>query len=247
MEKEDLPPKTVKAQLVRLDDNLKQIERTQFAGIQRAPGSLPVLEAFQLFLENERKIAQQRLLMVTAIAIIAILVSVASAGLYIRHTLRNADARTDSLAHTTAEIQHSLGSISQRQQTAEERLVQAARHLAAQRQTLAEQAAQLSEQQQAVLNEREERASEVIRLREQVESLLTSQASIQQMLTAAPARPTVLSPPQPAIRPDTIGPARRREEPAQDPAAIQYRVVTLAPEGRAGVRWMLPTAANAQE
>ena len=47
------PPKMVKAQLVRLDDSLKQIERRQVAGIQRAPGSLPVLEAFQTFLENE--------------------------------------------------------------------------------------------------------------------------------------------------------------------------------------------------
>ena len=100
METEDLPPKTVKAQLVRLDDNLKRIERTQFAGIQRAPGSLPVLEAFQLVLENERRIAQRRLGIVTAIALLAILLSVVASGLYIRSTLRTADARAEEVAIT---------------------------------------------------------------------------------------------------------------------------------------------------
>jgi flagellar basal body-associated protein FliL len=62
---DNLPPKTLKTQLVRLDHNLKQIERSQFAGIQRAPGSLPVLEAFQEFLDNERKKAKRRLIAIS--------------------------------------------------------------------------------------------------------------------------------------------------------------------------------------
>jgi hypothetical protein len=76
---DDLPPKMVKAQLVRLDDSLKQIERRQVAGIQRAPGSLPVLEAFQVFLENEQRKARRRMLMVMTIAFL-IIVGAATAG-----------------------------------------------------------------------------------------------------------------------------------------------------------------------
>ena len=56
----DLPPKALKSPLVHLDHNRKEIETSQFAGIQRAPGSLPVIEAFQGFLDKERKIARRR-------------------------------------------------------------------------------------------------------------------------------------------------------------------------------------------
>jgi len=243
METDDLPPKTVKAQLVRLDDNLKRIERTQFAGIQRAPGSLPVLEAFQMFLENERRIARRRLLVVTAAAMAAILIMATAAGLYIHHALRNAGARTDELATTTAGIEESLGSLSQRQAAADARLAQAAQTLAEQQQALAEQAGHLARQQQASEADQQERSSEVIRLREQIETLLADQESIRRMLARGavqtPAR-TEHSTAEAATA--TIGPVRRREEVEAARTPVRYSIVTLAPEGRPAVRWMLPIA-----
>jgi len=71
----DLPPKTLKTQLVRLDHNLKQIERSHYAGIQRAPGSLPVLEAFQEFLDNERRVARRRLVGLTLFFLLILLMA----------------------------------------------------------------------------------------------------------------------------------------------------------------------------
>ena len=243
MEKEDLPPKTVKAQLVRLDDNLKQIERKQFAGIQRAPGSLPVLEAFQLFLENERKKAQRKLFIVTAIALFAILFSVVFASLYIRRNMRNVDARTDRLAYTTAELQQSLGTISDRQQLSEDRLVRTVQHLAAQRRNLSEQAERISQQQESLSTVREERDAEVILLREQVESLREAQESIEQMLASGTSRMPRNTMRSTASARDTRTENQRQTE--SEPT-ISYEVLTLTPEGRNAVRWMLPTW-NAQE
>lgn len=104
---EALPPKMVKAQLVRLDDSLKQIERRQVAGIQRAPGSLPVLEAFQAFLENEQRKARRRMLMVTAFAVVLLCVASGAGFMLVRQQLRQAAAdfeavgsRTDAIAET---------------------------------------------------------------------------------------------------------------------------------------------------
>ena len=244
--KEDLPPKTVKAQLVRLDDNLKQIERKQFAGIQRAPGSLPVLEAFQIFLENERKVAQRRLRLVTGFAIGAILAVMLFAGLFIHYALRNVDARTDLLAYTTAGMEQSLGTLTERQQRTDDRLLQAARHLAAQRKSIEEQTNRIASQQQSVAAEREEREAELATLRAHMTELIATQETIQRMLAAnTPPRRRAAEPAE--TRPNTVGPFRRREERnAPSPDAITYEIVTLAPEGRAGVRWMLPVA-NAQE
>lgn len=247
MDKEDIPPKTVKAQLVRLDDNLKQIERKQFAGIQRAPGSLPVLEAFQLFLENERKTSQRRLLVVTTSAIAAILLTVAGAGLYIWHTLQRADERTDAIAFTTAELQQSLGSISDRQQTTDERLAQAARHLIAQRRALSEQTERLSQQQQVASSEQAGRDAELMQLREQLLALQAAQDSMQQLLATMGSdrmsRTTTTS--LPTNRRSETMRTNRRSSP-QPETSPQYEIVTLTPEGRAGIRWMLPTE-NARE
>lgn len=105
----DLPPKSVKAQLVRLDDSLKQIERTQVAGIQRAPGSLPVLEAFQAFLENERKKARRRMIALTAFALVVMAAAAGSGFLLVyRQTQKTVtdveriNLRTEALAASVA-------------------------------------------------------------------------------------------------------------------------------------------------
>lgn len=76
---ESQPPQTLKTELVHLDHNLKQIERTHHAGIQRAPGSLPVLEAFQEFLETERRKAKRKMLALTALFSV-LLIAAASGG-----------------------------------------------------------------------------------------------------------------------------------------------------------------------
>jgi len=108
---DDLPPKMVKAQLVRLDDSLKQIERRQVAGIQRAPGSLPVLEAFQAFLENERRQARQRMLAITAFAVL-LLSAVAGAGfLLVQQQLRLAATELKEVGNRTEAIAATVDSL----------------------------------------------------------------------------------------------------------------------------------------
>ncbi len=110
----DLPPKTVKAQLVRLDDHLKQIERSQVAGIQRAPGSLPVLEAFQQFLETERRKAQQRMLAVSAIALLMIVATAIGGLILVRAQMRGTAADLQQVSSRTDELAVTLAGIEQR-------------------------------------------------------------------------------------------------------------------------------------
>ena len=85
----DLPPKSLKNQLVHLDRNLKDIERSQFAGIQRAPDSLPVLEAFQGFLEKERRIARRRMMTVVAIGVFMVLLIIGAGAAFIYMQMKN--------------------------------------------------------------------------------------------------------------------------------------------------------------
>lgn len=61
------PPKKLKSEIVHLNQSLHHIERQQHAGIQRAPDSLPVLEAFQEYLARERQRANRRLAAMVAL------------------------------------------------------------------------------------------------------------------------------------------------------------------------------------
>lgn len=248
-QQEELPPKTVKAQLVRLDDNLRRLERAEFAGVQRAPGSMPVLEAFQLFLENERKRTQRRMLLITAGAVFAIVISLIGSGLYIRHALRNANTRTDALASTTENLEISLDELATSQNETRRALKNAAQNLAAKQQTLARQAQTIAAKVQSTAGNQEEYASEVARLREQMENVLLDQQSLQERLNdrtfrSPPSLRQEITTMRDATAEGTIGPFRTRDEtmktapPTQK--RIRYAVVTLQPEGRAGVRWMLP-------
>lgn len=110
----DLPPKTVKAQLVRLDDSLKRIERTQVAGIQRAPGSLPVLEAFQLFLESERKSSRQRIMMLTVVAMVIMLAAAATGVVLVRTQLHKSAADVHRISARTAELEAAVAGVEQK-------------------------------------------------------------------------------------------------------------------------------------
>lgn len=108
----DLPPKSVNVQIVRLDDSLKRIERSQFAGIQRAPGSLPVLEAFQLFLEHERKKNRRRIVLLSVCSVLTVMVAAAGGVALVRSQMRKAadelrrvSSRTDELATMIADTE----------------------------------------------------------------------------------------------------------------------------------------------
>jgi len=105
---EDLPPKTLKTQLVHLDHNLKQIERSQFAGIQRAPGSLPVLEAFQEFLDKERQKAKKRLMAVTALFTVLIILAAAAGFAVISMQSKRTAADYSAVTKKTAEIESQI-------------------------------------------------------------------------------------------------------------------------------------------
>jgi len=111
------PPKRLTSQLVHLDHSLKSIERQRYAGIQRAPDSLPVLEAFQSFLDEERRRMQRRL--VTMSVVLLLIMGLAGAGaimatvrlgrrvseqqLAIEQHRQDIEARAQSLARTVTE------------------------------------------------------------------------------------------------------------------------------------------------
>ena len=243
---EDLPPKAVKAQLVRLDDNLKQLERAQFAGIQRAPGSLPVLEAFQLFLEQERKTARRRILAVAGLSLFLILSSLTGAGFYIHYALRQTGYQTEALAGRTTELAQSIEAIHTQQRNVDNILSRTELALAAQQLHLEAQERELKEAQELVHTDLQASRVDIIALREQLESLLADQTTLRQNQEATrfPQHADVLVQAMPDVGPPTIGPARRRIElpPVAAPQAVPFTIVTISPEGRPdGIRWILPT------
>ncbi len=247
---EDLPPKTVRTELVRLDDSLKKIERTQIAGIQRAPGSLPVLEAFQQFLEQERRIARRRLLVVTLLAVVLILGALVGAGLYIRHALDRADAETAVLAERAEELATSIATLHAGQSASDTQISRTKQVLTAQQRRLQAYEQTLAQAEQDVETRLGGTRQEIEQLQANIERLLTSQDDLQNKLEGLQAPP-----PPSRIRNDVagtqfpgIGPARKRLEPDQVPEAptpAPFSVVTIQPEGRESrIRWMLPTAAE---
>lgn len=105
---ETLPPKTLKTELVHLDHNLKQIERSHHAGIQRAPGSLPVLEAFQEFLDNERKKARQRMMILTGAFVAILLIAGAGAGAAVYFQMKRMAVDYDAVSNRAADLESKL-------------------------------------------------------------------------------------------------------------------------------------------
>ena len=119
---EPVPPKTLKNQLVRLDHNLKQIERSHFAGIQRAPGSLPVLEAFQEFLDNERKKARRRMMILTGIFVTVLLIAGGGVGSAIAWQMKRMAVDYDTVAAQAADLQAKLATEGERTRSSLETL-----------------------------------------------------------------------------------------------------------------------------
>jgi FtsZ-binding cell division protein ZapB len=107
---ENMPPKTLEKKLVHLDNNLKQIERKQVPGIQRAPGSLPVLEAFQEFLEVERQKSRKKLLLVTIVYSLLVLMLVAGGAAFIYIQMKRAEGDYSKLVERTQAIEGSIKS-----------------------------------------------------------------------------------------------------------------------------------------
>jgi hypothetical protein len=105
---ENLPPKTLKTQLVRLDHNLKQIERSHYAGIQRAPGSLPILEAFQEFLDNERKKAKRKMIALSLSFILILLIASGAGIAIVTIQMKRMSVDYDTVAEQTNALKASL-------------------------------------------------------------------------------------------------------------------------------------------
>jgi hypothetical protein len=259
---EQLPPKMVKAQLVRLDDNLKQIERRQVAGIQRAPGSLPVLEAFQAFLENEQRKARRRMLAVTAFAAL-LLCAVAGGGfVLVQQQLRRAavdvaavGTRTDAIAATIENLK--------RDQDAE--LLELENRFRDESSQIIAQYSSLQQAQQALAEKfnsdsLETLEARLLRLEAENETLQSRLASLTSgPIVTAPAEQVSPSAPQDERLPDAVdtppGPVTTAEVSTAavmasvkqtSPAVTvvehsQGYLMTIVPEGHSsGIRWMLP-------
>ncbi|HAS82848.1 MAG TPA: hypothetical protein DCS43_09310 [Verrucomicrobia bacterium] len=225
----DLPPKSVKEQLVRLDDNLKQIERKQVSGIQRAPGSLPVLEAFQAFLEAERRQARRRLMGVTvcSLAVIIVFAGVGTALIYRQTQKQGADLagiqkRTDGLTSqlTSIEEQHDA------------ELTALAARFSDESRRIVEQYRTLNDEQQATLgNTLTMHQSSVEALKERLSVQETENASLRTLLEALTAikekeTPVVTPPPLTESTTTTasgiyVGTRRRRTEDDPSPPPVE--------------------------
>ena len=120
---EDMPPKTLKSQLVHLDHNLKEIERNRFAGIQRAPGSLPVLEAFQEFLDKERAKAQKKMLFLTSAFVILFLLVTAGGATFIYLQMKKSAVDYQDLTQSTQALKAQLATTSETTQKSIDNLV----------------------------------------------------------------------------------------------------------------------------
>lgn len=265
---DELPPKMIKAQLVRLDDNLKQIERRQVAGIQRAPGSLPVLEAFQTFLENEQRKARRRMLAVALFAVVLLCAAAAGGFLLVRHQLRQAAADFEAVGNRTASIAATVDSL-KRDQDAE--LLALENRFRDESSQIIAQYSSLQQEQQALAEAGTVTSSSLETLEERLIRLETENAALQERVTAL-AAPTTW--PERASR----APAERPSPPATGPAAAETPVepaiiagapatgrvvtatppipanpavtviehplvylMTIVPEGHtSGIRWMLP-------
>ncbi len=241
----DLPPKSVKAQLIRLDDSLKQIERAKVAGIQRAPGSLPVLEAFQGFLENERKIARRRMLMLTVFAVIVLLGAGLVGGIWTHLQIQRAEVeylrvtrRTDALAAAMEDAQaREMAELT----ALEEKFGDESRRIVGQHAALLEGQAGLTRQVDA-------RASEMKAIREQMNQLALENNSLKARVEALSYVGGTIpaggeSPPSVKVPPTSLLPSVAA--PASDPVQVvehaDVLLLTIMPEGRTdGIRWQLP-------
>lgn len=258
---DECPPKMVKAQLVRLDDSLKQIERRQVAGIQRAPGSLPVLEAFQAFLENEQRKARRRMLAVTALAVLLLCAASGAGFMLVRQQLRQAAADFEAVGSRTDAIAETVDTL-KRDQDAE--LLALENRFRDESNQIIAQYSSLQQEQQALadtinnspLKTLEERfmrlETENEALQERLATLVMGGEPARTPAAAAPVEdPSSTTSPDNDVMPfeqaaETDAPATDRITAPANPAVTivehsQVYLMTIVPEGHtSGIRWMLP-------
>jgi hypothetical protein len=257
----DLPPKTVKAQLVRLDDNLKRIERTQVAGIQRAPGSLPVLEAFQLFLETERRKARRRIMALTAGALLMMMAAAAVGVVLVRSQMRTA---TDALSRVSVRTEELAAVVAGSGQKSTDEIAALENRFSDESRRIVEQYTALVKEQATLGDQDKTRDAALETLQQRLDRLESENELLKTRLTAlteavpTPAEPAVkatgapiettagsapvaamptpeivVPPPTPAVAAVT-GPVTVIE----NPSAL---LMTITPEGGSqGIRWQLP-------
>jgi len=259
----DLPPKSVKVQLVRLDDSLKRIERSQFSGIQRAPGSLPVLEAFQLFLENERQRARKRILWLTTGAILLMVVAAVAGVALVHSQMRKATAEISLVSSRTDELEAAIASTEK--QNADDITALENRFSEESRRIVAQYSAMLTEQT-AIADQVRSGGATLETLQERLERLESENEILKTRLASLPllaggagvpatdARPSgTLATTTPEDMPrESLQPPHQTIETVTDATAVALPAVTviehptvllltIVPAGQPqGIRWQLP-------
>ena len=252
---EELPPKTLKTQLVRLDHGLKQIERKQFAGIQRAPGSLPVLEAFQEFLDNERKRSKRRMVALCTFFVLLLLVTAGAGMGVIYWQMQRVASDYDTVKTQTAEIdakrvaedevtRRLLATLESRLGADSQRIIERHGELLAAHTTTAQQVTQDGESLAAMMAVLDKLAGENEVLKEGLERIAKEQAAISQARrTQAESRMledarisasrghAANAIERPAVEP-------RTRSKVTDPSTLSLTIVPLGELN--GIRWRLP-------
>ena len=78
-------------EITHLDHDLRQIEKRQFGELQKAPDSLPVLEAFQEFLDSERRRTRKRMQILSAIFALILLATIGAGVFTFRNQFSNVE------------------------------------------------------------------------------------------------------------------------------------------------------------
>jgi hypothetical protein len=255
MTMEELPPKTLKTQLVRLDQGLKQIERKQFAGIQRAPGSLPVLEAFEEFLDNERKQSKRRIVALCTFFVLLLLVTAGAGAGVVYWQMQRMASDYDTVKTQTAEIdakrvaedeatRRLLATLESRLGDDSQRIIQRHEELLSAHTTTAKQVTRDGESLSAMMAVLQKLAGENLVLKDGLERIVKEQAASSQ------ARSTQAQSGMPedtrtsasrdhtanAIEPPVVAASTRSA--ATAPSTLS---LTIVPPGELhGIRWRLP-------
>ncbi len=245
-----LPPKSLKSQLVKLDHNLKDIERSQFAGIQRAPGSLPVLEAFQGFLNQERKAARRRLVVITTLCIFVILLISGAGATFIYMQMKHMSVDYTTLSSQANQLESQLKTeniTTQTQLTALEEYLNnnAAKHtqLLAAHSNVATQATQDSKQISEMQISLSNLAKENRALKSQIDNIIQNWQTIKQSSESEEqksvgARPA--SPSEPKANTTTPETTSNQASSIQQPATSSINLTIVPPNKKTGIRWRLP-------
>ncbi len=243
------PPKRLKNQLVHLDHNLKQIERTRYAGIQRADNALPVLEAFQLFLDGERRRMTRRLTIVTGTLLLLVAVG---AGVAVTAVVLLAGNVEREQADATARLRALSGSIAESTQASGQALERLRTELAGAREALATDQAAWGSSQSNMASVVDGYASSMDTLQALVAELQAKNARLASSVDAMETRWPELSNVVATVRSElaaaqaatavapVVGSARGATEAVTGPAIG----LAIVPEGQVHpIRWRLPSIA----